>query len=234
MSEGNNAKNNKSSFVVLILVIAIIVGVIGFGVYQNMSNNQSSTPDQAVTSEEVTTVEPTTQIITTAVPTTEEPTTIKPTEPPTTKAPETEPPTENYSFKAYTDYLNVIQSSYTEAYYLIDIDKDGIIELIAESGNSNLTRQYTFYSYKISSGIICLGNISGSSKSLYTSYNGELKSFGAKQGSYSFYEYSIVNNEIIENLVDQGYTQGDYPNLDGDYLKSYSSYDTTALINAFN
>lgn len=90
MSENVNTKHqSKGSVIILIAVIVVIIGVIGFGLYQNSDKSRNSTPDEISTSKVITTEEPTIQEITTVAPTTAEPT----TEEPTTKAPETEPPT---------------------------------------------------------------------------------------------------------------------------------------------
>ena len=47
----NNKTQNKSSIVVLIAVIVVIAGVIGFGLYQNYSKTNTNTPDEITTTQ---------------------------------------------------------------------------------------------------------------------------------------------------------------------------------------
>lgn len=221
MSENANTKHqSKSSVVILIAVIVVIIGVIGFGLYQNSDKSRNSTPDEISTTQIVTTEEPTTQEITTVAPTTAEHTTEEPaTEKPTKKP--TEPPTENISQEIYNAYKNIIISNSTQMYSIYDINNDGIKELIIELGETTLNTKFDIYSYDTSKGAYYTGTINGSCV-LYESYKRTLKSFWAKQGSYCFSEVTLNNGRIEETTLINDYTTGEYPSIDGTELtKAY-------------
>ena len=125
----NNKTQSKSSIVILIAVIAVIAGVIGFGLYQNYSKTHTNTPDEITTTQIPTTEEQTTQDVTTVAPTTAEPTTEKPTEKPTTaskttKPPATEPPTETVTVVQNNPSVYDLYGYYVNEGYYIKITYD--------------------------------------------------------------------------------------------------------------
>lgn len=216
-------KNNKSSIVILIAVIAVIAGVIGFGLYQNYSKNNTNTPDEITTKQIATTEMQTTQEVTTVAPTTEEPTTEeptteKPTEKPTTAPQETEQPTtlfSNNEKEIYSAYCDVISNNETQTYCVYDINHDGIKEIIIELGVTTLEQRYDVYSYDDSKGgAYYTGTINGS-RLFYESYDGNLKSFWARQGSYCFFDITLKNDRTEEIKIINDYTTGEYPAIDG-------------------
>lgn len=121
----NNKTQSKSSIVILIAVIAVIAGVIGFGLYQNYSKTHTNTPDEITTTQISTTEEQTTQDVTTVAPTTAEPTTEKPTTASkTTKPPATEPPTETVTVVQNNPSVYDLYGYYVNEGYYIKITYD--------------------------------------------------------------------------------------------------------------
>lgn len=230
----NNKTQSKSSIVILIAVIAVISGVIGFGLYQNYSKNNTNTPDEITITQIPTTEEQTTQEVTTVAPTTAEPTTEKPTEKPTTSPPTTEQPTTLFSNNAkeiYSAYCDVINNNETQTYCVYDINHDGIKEIIIELGVTTLEQRYDVYSYDDSKGgAYYTGTLNGSSL-LYESYSGYLKGFWAKMGSYIFYDITLKNGRTEETIVINDYTTGEYPPIDGNQLTQSYPNDFNLLVN---
>ena len=230
----NNKTQSKSSIVILIAVIVVIAGVIGFGLYQNYSKTHTNTPDEITTTQIPTTEEQTTQEVTTVAPTTAEPTTEKPTEKPTTSPPTTEQPTTLFSNNAkeiYSAYCDVINKNETQMYYVYDINHDGIKEIIIQLGIGTLNTRFDVYSYDNSKGgAYYTGTINGS-RLFYESYQGNLKSFWAKQGSYCFYDITLKNGRTEETIVINDYTTGEYPPIDGNQLTQSYPNDFNLLVN---
>lgn len=232
----DNAKN-KSSIVILIIIALVIFGVLGYGIYQNYPKSKNSTPDeihttQIATTQVQTTMQNTTVVPTTIVPTTAEPTTVAPTTievttvQPTTKA-------EINKEDVYQAYLETINSNEIEGYYIYDVNHDGIAELIISIGDNLSKLHYDFYTYDDNKGLYYVGTIN-SSRVFYESYEGPLKTFWAKQGSYCFAEVELNNGRINENIIINDYTSGAYPDIDGVKLTESSPYDTNLLANEFN
>lgn len=216
------AKNqNKSSIVILVVVIAVIAGVLGFGLYQNYSKTNTNTPNEIITTqittiqeqatqEEATQEEVTQEYITTHQ-TTIEATSEEPTEPPSTEP-------ENISLKIYNTYLNIIRSNDTTLYHIYDINHDGVKELILGLGESTIEAHYDVYSYDESKGgAYYTGTIKGN-RVFYESYEGNLKSFWARQGSYCFFDITFKNGRTEEVTLINDYTTGEYPPIDGTEL----------------
>lgn len=133
----------------------------------------------------------------------------------------------------YQAYLETINSNEIEGYYIYDVNHDGIAELIISIGDNLSKLHYDFYTYDDNKGLYYVGTIN-SSRVFYESYEGSLKTFWAKQGSYCFAEVELNNGRINENIIINDYTSGAYPDIDGVKLTESSPYDTNLLANEFN
>ena len=76
--------------------------------------------------------------------------------------------------------------------------------LLSVLANNILNKEYIsngyFYTYDDNNGLYYVGTIN-SSRVFYESYEGSLKTFWAKQGSYCFAEVELNNGRINENII---------------------------------
>jgi hypothetical protein len=126
--------------------------------------------------------------------------------------------------KSYENYDKAVE------YAVVDINKDGIYELIVTTGDNEAEKMTYFYSYK-SGKIYSLGETGGSHSAYYEMNSGNyIMHLNAHMGSEVVSHISIKDNKIFEEVVSEKEIKANEEYTSGDRLIVFKDVKDQSLL----